>query len=388
MKNNYIAKKYWNFNLSPLSKTESMAKKYDDVINLSIGNPDYPADKELVKAMFENVISNDLTKYTGFFGDSELLAETRKFYHDAYNFKIEPNELLITAGGTNAMHIIFEALLDQGDEVILVTPYYPDYIGQVKMAGGQAVIYHTNPNQNFDIDIDELEKCVTNRTKLIIINSPNNPSGKVYCKESIKAVYKLAEKRDFLMIADDIYSALNYTTNREPICTLEKTPDRIITIYSYSKDYSIPGFRIGHIVAREELIDIFCSVAENINFTVNSASQRLALHALKMRERILPQLIDEYKKRVLYCYERIKTIPRMHCQKPEGTFYLFVDISETGFTSFEIWEALLDKAHIVILPGAAFGDSCDGYIRIACTVNIDILKIVFDRLESIDIFSK
>lgn len=388
MKNKYIAKKYWNFQLSPLTKTEEMAKRYDDVINLSIGNPDYPADSELLKKACEDLIENKKTKYAGFFGDEELIEKTRQFYKDEYNFTIDPYEILITAGGTNAMHIVFESILDPDDEVIIISPYYPDYKSQITMAGGKIITYNTRPEDNFDIDVEELEKCISNRTKIIVVNSPNNPTGKVYSEETIKNILALAEKYDFLVLADDIYTALNFTENRKPICAYEKSPNRVITIYSYSKDFAVPGLRIGHIIAHPDLVDIFCSVAETVDFTVNSFSQRLAIHALDMRKQIQLGLYEEYKKRVFYCYERIKNIPNMSCFIPEGTFYVFVDISKTGYSSFEIWEKLLEEAHIVVLPGAAFGKSGEGYVRIACTVGIDTLKEAFDRLEKLSMFSK
>lgn len=386
MKIKYTAMKYWDYEMSPLTKTEAMAKKFDDIINISIGNPDYPADTELLEETFLDVKENDITKYAGFFGDAELINETKKYYLETHKFKINSNELLITAGGTNALHIILEALLNPDDEVILITPYYPDYIGQIQMAGGKAIIYHTDPKENFDINEKDLEAKISNCTKLIIINSPNNPSGKVYSQENIKSIYKLAEKHDFLIIADDIYTALNYTNQKKAICTYEKNPNRIITIYSYSKDFTVPGLRIGHILGHHELIDVFCIVAETVDFTVNSISQRLAYYALRRRSRILEPLIDEYKKRVQYCYSRVQAIPNMFCSKPEGTFYVFINIEETGLTSFEIWDEILNKAHLVVLPGAAFGESCDSYIRIACTVGVDVLAKAFDRLESLDIF--
>lgn len=388
MKNKYIAKKYWNFELSPLTKTEEMANRYDDVIDLSIGNPDYPADREMLKRMYEDVITKNKTKYAGFFGDSELLESTRNFYKEKYDFEVKPFELLVTAGGTNALHIVTEGILDPGDEVIIISPYYPDYVAIIEMAGGKVVEYNTKKEEEFNINIDDLEKCVTNRTKAIIVNSPNNPSGKVYSEENIKGIFKIAEKYDFLIIADDIYTAINYTENSKLICTYEKTPNRVITIYSYSKDYSVPGLRIGHILANMDLIDIFCSVAESVDFTVNSLSQRVAYNALALRDEIHPSLHEEYRKRVFYCYDRIKSIPNMTCFEPGGTFYVFVDISKTGYSSFEIWDKLLEEAHIVILPGAAFGPSGEGFIRIACTVGVDVLKEAFDRLEKLDMFNK
>lgn len=386
MMKNFIAEKYQDFKLSPLTKTGSMARKYEDVINLSIGNPDYPADENMLQQAFKDVVETNSTKYEDFFGNANLIEATREMYLEDYDYKIKDTEVLVTAGGTNAMHIVFETLLNEGDEVILISPYYPDYIGQLDMCNGKPVVYETKWENNFKIDAEELETLVTSRTKLIVVNSPNNPSGKVYDEEDLNKIMEVAQKHDFLVLADDIYTALNYEGKAIPLCTLEKAPERVITIYSYSKDFAVPGIRLGHIVANEELIDMMCSVAETVDFTVNSISQKIGYYALKNRHEIQKSLVEEYKKRVFYCYERIKNIPKMHCIKPEGTFYLFINIQDTGHKSFDIWEKLLDEAHIVVLPGAAFGPSGEGHIRIACTVGVETLKEAFDRLEKLEMF--
>lgn len=386
MKNKYVAKKHWNFEIPSLSKTNEMSKRYDDIIDLSIGNPEYPADKESIRLMYEDVVTNGRTKYTSFLGDEELREKTIQRYKEDYDFSFDKDEILITAGGTNAMHIIMESLLDDGDEVIAIAPYYLDYKAQIELPNGKFVVYNTRGEDDFNVDLKEFEKHISFRTKAVIINSPSNPSGKVLSQENIQGIFELAEKYDFLIIADDIYTALNYTDNRRPICTYEDKPSKVITIYSYSKDFSIPGIRLGHIIADSELIDCFCNVNETVNFTVNAMAQRLGIYAIERRKEIHKGLYKEYSDRVFYCYERVKNIKNMECSNPEGTFYLFVNIKGTGLSSMEIWERILDEAHVLVLPGSSFGESGEGFIRIACTVGIEKLKIAFDRLEKMQIF--
>ncbi len=386
MKNRYLAKKHWNFEIPALSKTGEMSRRYDDVINLSIGNPDYPADRESLRLMYENVILEGHTKYTDFQGDLELRTMTADRYMEDYGFSVDNDEILITNGGTHAMYTVMEGILDPGDEVIAIAPYYLDYKAQIELPGGKMVVYNTRGEDGFDVDLEELEKHVSYRTKAIIVNSPSNPGGKVYSGESVQGIMDLAEKHDFLIIADDIYTALNYTDNRKPICTYEENPNRIITIYSYSKDFSMPGIRLGHIIANGDFIDCFTAINESVTFTINSLSQRLGIFAMKRREEIQKGLHEEYRKRIFYCYERIKKINNMDCSYPEGTFYLFVRIKGTRLSSEEIWEKILDEAHVLVLPGSSFGEAGQGYIRIACTVGVDQLKKAFDRLEKMDIF--
>ncbi len=372
MKNKYLAKRHWNFEVPALSKTNEMVKRYDDVIDLSIGDPDYPADQECIHLMYEDALKGH-TRYTEFLGDGELREETRKQYKEDYGFEFGENEIIITSGGTHALYLVMESILDEGDEVIAIAPYYLYYQPQIELPRGKLVVYNTKSEDNFDVNVADLEKCITTRTKAIIINSPNNPSGKVYSQANIQSIMDLAEKHDFLVIADDIYGALNYTDNKKAICSYEKSPNRVITVYSYSKDYSMTGLRLGHIIAHEEIIDCLRNVNESVNFTICAMAQRYGIYAIRRRKEIQKGLYEEYRKRVMYVYDRIQKMNNITCTNPEGTFYLFVNIKDTGISSMDIWEKILDDAHVLVLPGSAFGPAGEGYIRIACTVGVDVL---------------
>lgn len=385
MKNPYIAKRHWEFEEASLSKTNEMVKRYDDIIDLSIGDPDYPADKGIISAMYEAGMKG-YTRYTEFLGDPDLRKATMRQYKEDYNFSFDEDEIMITAGGTHAMYLTMEAILDEGDEVIAIAPYYIYYQPQIELPKGKLIVYNTRSEDNFDVDLIELEKHITSRTKAIIVNSPCNPSGKVYSEENIKGILSLAEKYDFLVIADDIYGALNYTKNHKAICSYEDSPKRVITVYSYSKDYSMTGLRLGHIIADRELIAAMQRVNEAVAFTVNSMVQRGGIYAIEHRKEIQKGLYKEYHDRCMYIYERAAAIKHMHCNCPEGTFYVFVNIEETGMSSDEMWEAMLEEAHVLVLPGSGFGKAGEGFIRIAATVGIDTLKEAFDRIEKMPQF--
>ncbi|MEF9922451.1 MAG: aminotransferase class I/II-fold pyridoxal phosphate-dependent enzyme [Anaerovoracaceae bacterium] len=385
MKNKYTAKRHWEFKEAPLSKTNEMVKRYNDVIDLSIGDPDYPADKECIHSMYLDGLAGH-TRYTEFLGDEDLRNETIKQYKEDYNFDFEKDEILITSGGTHAMYLVMESLLDEGDEVIAIAPYYVYYQPQIELPKGKLVVYNTRSEDDFDVDLAEFEKHITSRTKVVIINSPNNPSGKVYSEDNIKGIIDLAEKYDFLVIADDIYGALNYTDKKKAICSYEKSPNRVITIYSYSKDYSMTGLRLGHVIAEKSLIATMRNVNEAVNFTINSMAQRFGIYAIRRRKEIQEGLYAEYHKRVMYVYDRIKKMKNITCTQPEGTFYVFANIKATGINSMEIWEKILDEAHVLVLPGSGFGDAGEGFIRIACTVGIETLEKALDRMAEMEIF--
>lgn len=386
MKHDYIAKRYWNIQIPALSKTNDMVKRYPDVIDLSIGDPDYPADTKVIEGMYREALAGH-TKYTAFLGDEDLRAETCRWYANDYNCHYHINNVMITAGGTHAMYLVLESLLDEGDEVILFSPYYIYYVPQIELARGKAVIIETSAESNFEIDLEAFEKSLTPRTKAIIVNSPNNPTGRVYQEETIQRLIELADQYNFVIIADDIYAALNFTERRKPLCAYAPDNPRIITIYSYSKDYSMTGFRLGHVIAEAQIIECLRNLNEGVNFTISAMIQRAGIYALRNRTEIQAGLYEEYRKRVFYAYERINAIPNMSCEMPEGTFYLFVDIRKTGLTSEEMWELMLDEAHVLVLPGSGFGSAGEGYIRLACTSGVEVLSEAFDRISRMEVFS-
>ena len=385
MKNPYLAKRHWEIEIPPLSRTDEMAKRYDDIINLSVGDPDYPADRTCIDLMYQDALAGH-TRYTEFLGDPELRQETIKMYKEDFGLTVGMDELLITAGGTHALYVVMQALLDEGDEVIAIAPYYTYYKDQSEAPRGKLVVYNAPSEDGFDVDLAELEKCVTTRTKAIIVNTPCNPSGKVYSEETLRGILALAEKYDFLVIADDIYGALNFTGNTRPLCSLEERPKRVITVYSYSKDFSMTGLRLGHIIADREIIEAACNICGAVTFTISSFSQRLGIYALRRRKEIQQGLREEYQKRMMYAYERMSRLKHVKCRYPEGTFYIFADITETGISSMEMWDRILDEAHVLVLPGDGFGSAGEGYIRICCTVSVEVLKKAFDRIEKMDIF--
>lgn len=386
MKKSFVANRFQNMVISPLSKTNEMVKRYNDVIDLSIGDPDYPADKRVIERMYQDALLGH-TKYTEFLGDEDLRRETIGWYKEDYGVDMDMEEIMITSGGTHALYLVLSAILNEGEEVIAIAPYYVYYTLQIEMPKGKLVVYNTRGEDNFNVDLEELEKHITGKTKAIIINSPCNPSGRVYDEATVQGILQLAEKYDFAVIADEIYPALNYTSYQKPVCSFTRYKDRIITIYSYSKDYSMTGFRLGHIIASKEVIECTRNINEAVSFTTSAMIQRAGIEALQQRRDIKKGIYEEYQKRMLYVYQRIEKMKNIRCFYPEGTFYLFADIRQTGLCSMDIWEEILEKAHVLVLPGSGFGQAGEGYIRIACTVDVDVLRTAFDRMEKMDIFA-
>ncbi|SHK58206.1 pyridoxal phosphate-dependent aminotransferase [Paramaledivibacter caminithermalis] len=386
MKHRFIAKRYWNDISTPMGESGNLMREYDDLINFSLGDPDLITDERIISAAFEDA-KNGHTHYTDFLGDLELREEICKYYKDTYKYHVQLEECMITTSGCHAMWLVLESILDDGDEVIIHEPCFTPYPQQIQLTRGKPVILETDEEDGFQVDIHRLKALITNRTKAIIINTPNNPTGTCFSKKTLEAIAKAAIEHDLIVIADDIYTAFSYEQPFIPITTIAGMKERTITIGSFSKDYCMTGWRVGYVLAPDFIIQTMKDVNENNVFTAPSISQRAALHALRMRDKIQPPIVEEYKKRMFYAYERIKDIPNMSTLPPRGSLYLFVNIKKTGLSSIEVADKILRDAHVLVLPGNAFGACGEGYIRIAVTVGLDQLKEAFDRIEKMEIFS-
>ena len=387
MKHRYISKRYWKDTSTPMGKVDELAKNYNDVINLSLGDPDLVTHDIIINKAFEDARAGH-TKYTDFRGDPELRAEICKYYKERFDMDVRDEEVFVTASGCVAMYLVLEAILDDGDEVIMQSPYFTPYSQQVELARGIPVELATYEEEDFQINMDRLESLINERSKALIINTPSNPTGSCLTVETMEKLAKIAEKHDLIVICDDIYTAFSYQHPFVPFASLPGMRDRSIIINSFSKDYTMTGWRLGNIIASDFIVRTIQAINENLVFTAPSISQRGALEALRRREEIQPAMVEEYRKRIFYAAERVNQIPKMHViYPPRGTFYLFVNIKDTGLTSIEASDALLREAHVLSIPGISFGACGEGYILLACTVNIDTLKEAFDRIAKAPSFN-
>ena len=381
-----ISGRYQKSEKTAMGEVFDFLKKYDDIINLSIGDPDIITDSSVIERMAEDAKAGH-TKYTDYRGYPELRAEVAKFYKEEYGADVDDSEIFISAGGCVSMYLVMEAILNDGDEVIIPDPYFVPYPSQVELARGKAVMLPTYEEEGFQINIDRLEKLVTEKTRAIILNTPNNPTGSCLSLETMHKIAEFCEKHDIIVVADDIYTAFSFDSEFVPIMNIDSMKKRTITINSFSKNFVMTGFRVANIIAPEEVIQTIQKINENVVFTTPSVSQRAALHALRMRHQIQPAIIDEFRERVKYCRQRVSSIKNMSVLEEGGSFYVFPNIKATGLSSNEVTKLMMEEAHVLVLPGNAFGSCGEGYIRISCTVGIEKLREAFDRIEKMKIFS-
>lgn len=370
-----------------MSKSNDLINKYKGIIDLSLGDPDFKTPEAIIIGAMEDAMAGH-THYTDFYGDVELRKEICKFYKEEYDIEIDIGEVMITTSGCHGMWLVLESILDDGDEVIIHEPCFTPYPYQIMLARGKPIYLPTYEEEKFEINPKALEKLITKKTKAIIINTPNNPTGTCFRRRTMEEILEIAIKYDLLVIADDVYTTFSFDEPFIPIISLEDSRERTVTINSFSKNYAMTGWRIGNVIAPKNIIEVMRNVNENNVFTAPSISQRAALYALKLHHKVNPPIVNEIKKRMYYAYERICRIPNMSCLKPRGSMYLFVNIKNTGYNSAEICNKLLEEAQILALPGDAFGSAGEGYIRLAMTVDLSKLKEAFDRIEKMEMFQK
>ena len=386
MKHKFIAKRYWKDQSTAMGQSYVLAKSFDDVINLSLGDPDLTTHELIIEKAFEDAKAGH-TKYTDFRGDPELRSEICKFYKEEYGMDVADEEVFVSASACLGMYLALEAIVDDGDEVILQAPYFTPYPQQVELARGIPVELPTYEEEAFQINTERLESLITERTKALVINSPSNPTGNCLTVETMEKIAAIAEKYDLIVISDDIYTSFSYQNPFVPFASLPGMKERTIIINSFSKNFTMTGWRVGNIIAPDYIIRTIQQINENVVFTAPSISQRAAIYALRNRETVQPEMVAEYKKRMFFAAERINEIPKMSViYPPKGSFYLFINIKKSGLTSEEAADVILRKAHVLMLPGNAFGNCGEGYLRIACTVGVDKLGEAMDRIKKIPEF--
>lgn len=386
MSDRFVSSRYRGMISTPMSSSVDRASRFDDVINLSLGDPDLTTDPRIIDAAAADAHAGH-THYTDTYGDPELRAEILAFYLDEYGYRPEARGLLVTTSGCHAMWLALESILDDGDEVVICEPYFTPYPHQVRLARGVPVVLSTLESEEFQIIPERLEAVITDRTRAIILNTPSNPTGACLSQATEQAVATIAAKHDLVVIADEIYTLFSYGEPFEPFTMLPGMSERTITIGSFSKDFAMTGWRIGYVLAPPEVTVAMKDVNENNVFTAPSVSQRAALHALRLREHIQPPMRALYRQRLMYAYERVRSTPGMSAIEPKGGIYLWVNITSTGLSSAQVAERLFDEAHVLTIPGPAFGPGCEGYLRLAMTVGVEKIDEAFDRIGQMDLFS-
>lgn len=379
---NFIAERFRSSGGPGLSLDTEALAKYADIIDLSIGDTDFTTDSAIIDAAFRDARSGH-THYGNPKGDPELIAAYCAAWEEDFGQKLAADHVMVSASSCMGMGLAMMAILDPGDEVIVFSPYFAIYKSQIELAGGVCVEVPTYAGEGYTIDEARLRAAVTPKTKAIIFNNPTNPTGMAYGEDTLRMLARVAEEYDLLIAADEIYTTYLFEGSYVPLRTLPGMEKRTITLNSFSKNFLMTGWRVGMLIAEPEILSVMLNINGSLIYTTPSISQRAALEALRQRARIRETYVAAYRDRIFYSAERIEKIPYLSLVRPKGTFYLFPGVEKTGLSAPEFCKQLLEKAHILVTPGDAFGSTGAGHIRIACTVNIDKLKVAYDRMEKL-----
>lgn len=351
-----------------------MAKQYNDVIDFTLGDPDVPTPKEVQNAGCSAILAGK-TRYSQNAGLLPLRETISKNYYSKEGLQYDANnEIIVTVGAMEGLYLSLLSLLNPGDEVIIPAPYYVNYAQMVYMCHGKPIIIDNPDADELSFNIKDIEKAVTDKTKLIIINTPSNPSGKIISWNKITAIAEIAKKNDFLVIADEVYKCLIYDNKQfKSIATIDGMRERTILVNSLSKEFCMTGWRIGYVLGPKIVVETMTKLQENVCACAPLPSQYAAIEALNGKD-YSSQMKEIFRSRRDVLVNGINGIKGLSCNVPEATFYLMVNISQTGMKSEEFAVELLKNAHVALVPGITYGNSCDKYVRIAFTLDED--KIV------------
>ncbi|WP_251860252.1 pyridoxal phosphate-dependent aminotransferase [Clostridium sp. Marseille-Q2269] len=372
------------------AKAKKMKAEGIDVIGFGAGEPDFNTPENIQKAAMD-AIEKGHTKYTAASGIMELKqAIVEKFKKDN-GLNYETSEIIVSNGAKQCLSNLFQAILNEEDQVLIAKPYWVSYPELIKLYGGVPVFVDTREENQFKYEIGELEKKVTDKTKAIIINSPNNPTGTVYSKEDLQALAIFAKKHNLLIIADEIYEMLVYGEEKHiSIASLsEDAFNRTVVINGMSKSYSMTGWRIGYAAGPLDIIKVMSNIQSHTTSNPNSIAQYASLEALRGDKTQVRNMIVEFKKRRDYMVKKVNSISNLSSINPKGAFYVMINISKiigknlrgnTIEDSISFSKILLQEENVAVVPGIAFGDS--NFIRLSYATSMENIQKGLDRIEN------
>lgn len=376
--------------LAITAKAKKLKEEGIDVVSFGAGEPDFNTPENIQEAGIK-AIKDGLTRYTPASGILNLKEAVCKKFKIDNNLNYRPSQIVISSGAKHSLYNTLMAICNSGDEVIVPIPYWVSYPELVKLVDAIPVMVETKEENNFKYRKEDLERAITNKTKAIILNSPNNPTGVAYTKEELQMIADIAIKNDILVISDEIYEKLVYGgTKHISIASLgEEIKKRTIVVNGVSKAYAMTGWRIGFTASEEGIAKIMSNVQSHATSNPNSIAQYASVEALTGPQDDIEKMRVEFEKRRNYMVERVNNIPGISCKKPDGAFYVMINITSLlgktikGYkinNSFDLCNALLESEKVAAIPGAAFGT--DNYIRLSYATSLKNIEEGLNRIAN------
>ena len=357
------------------------ALKLEDVINLTLGDPDLPPPQSVRNAACD-AIRKGKTRYSANAGLIDLRKAIAGSFTKEYGLPCNPaEEVITTVGGMEALYLAFSSIIDVGDEVIILSPYYVNYVQMVRMNGGVPIIIETKETDGFAVDPTVLEAHLSEETVAIVVNNPCNPTGALLPRPVLGEIARIAKERNLYVISDEVYKSLVYDGKKH--CSVLEFPDmrnRTILIDSLSKKYAMTGWRLGWAIGPRDVIAAMTKMQENVAACAPLPSQYGAIEALK-DDTDVAYIHSTFAERRDLIYQEINACPKLSALKPTATFYIFVNIRETGMKSLDFALRLLEAQHVAVVPGVAYGKAYDDYVRIAFTHDVGVLSEACARIR-------
>ena len=376
--------------LAITAKAKELKKSGVDVVGFGAGEPDFNTPKNVCDAAVK-AIETGFTKYTPASGTNELKAAISKKFREFNGLSYAPNQIVISNGGKHSLTNIFDAIINPGDEVIIPAPYWLSYPEMVKLSDGVPVIITGTKENGYKVTAKQLQEAITDKTKAFVLNSPNNPTGMLYTESELREIAEVIVRNDIYCVADEMYENLVYDDEKHvSIASLsEEIYDRTITCSGLSKSYAMTGWRIGYVGASVELAKLMSAMQSHATSNPNSVAQFASVEALNGPQDAVEAMRKEFDKRRLYMYNRVKAMPYVDVMKPQGAFYVFIDMSEAlsktykGVkleTSSKLAECLLNDYAVAVIPCADFG--FPSHIRLSYAISIEQIEKGLNRIEA------
>ena len=363
---------------SGIRKFFDIVSEMDDAISLGVGEPDFDTWHIREEGIYS--LEKGRTFYTSNAGLSELKIEISKYLDRRFDLKYDPSdEIMITVGGSEAIDGALRAMLDAGDEVILPQPSYVSYEPCIVLADGVPVIVELKEENDFKLTREQLEKAVTDKTKILIMPFPNNPTGAIMTKEELQPIVDFVIEHDLFVISDEIYSELTYSGNHVSIGAFPGMKERTIVINGFSKSYAMTGWRLGYACGPQVILKQILKIHQFAIMCAPTTSQYAAIEALRHGDDDVEKMRDEYDRRRRFLLNAFEEMG-IECFEPYGAFYMFPSIKKFGMSSDEFATRLLKEEKIAVVPGTAFGDCGEGFLRISYAYSIDDLKAALERI--------
>ena len=364
---------------SGIRKFFDLASERADTISLGVGEPDFDTPWHIRD---EGIYSLEKGKtfYTSNSGLMELREEICRYYNRRFDVSYDPRkETIITVGGSEAIDIALRAMVDPGDEVIIPQPSYVSYEPCAVLAGARPVIIELKNEDMFRLTYEELEAAITDRTKILVLPFPNNPTGAIMEREDLEKIARLCIENDIFVLSDEIYAELTFKGDHVTIASIPGMKERTIVINGFSKAYAMTGWRLGYAMGPSEIIEQMTKIHQFAIMCAPTTSQYAAVEALKNGDEDVREMRTSYDQRRKFLMNAFREM-NLPCFEPFGAFYVFPDIREFNMTSEEFAFALLEAQNLAVVPGTAFGDSGEGFLRISYAYSLEKLKIAMDRI--------